>query len=85
MRAACDNVPRMSKMIQIRNVPDSTHRALKSRAAQTGLSLSDYLLAEVQQLAELPSVEELTERIRRRSAARPRVSSANVIRRQRSA
>ena len=85
MQGTCDNVRRMSKMIQIRNVPDSTHRTLKSRAAQTGRSLSDYLLAEVQQLAELPSVEELTERIRRRAAARPRVSSANVIRRHRSA
>jgi plasmid stability protein len=85
MRSTCDNVLHMSKMIQIRNVPDSTHRALKSRAAQTGRSLSDYLLAEVQQLAELPSVEELTERIRRRSAARPRTSSANVIRRHRNA
>jgi len=85
MRDACDNVPHMPKMIQIRNVPESTHRALKSRAAQTGLSLSDFLLAEVQQLAELPSVEQLSERIRRRSAARPRLSSATVIRRHRSA
>lgn len=85
MRSACDTVPHMSKMIQIRNVPESTHRTLKSRAAQTGLSLSDYLLAEVQQLAGLPSVDELTERIRRRSPTRPRSSSATVIRRHRSA
>ena len=75
----------MSKMIQIRNVPETTHRALKSRAAQTGMSLSDYLLAEVQQLAELPPVDELTERIRRRGPVRPRQSSAAVIRRHRDA
>ena len=83
MRTTCDNVLHMSKMIQIRNVPDGTHRALKSRAAQTGLSLSDYLLAEVQQLAALPSVGELSERIRGRSESRPRLSSATVIRRHR--
>ena len=38
----------MSKMIQLRNVPDALHRKLKSRAAQAGMSLSDYLLAENQ-------------------------------------
>ena len=36
-------------MIQVRNVPDSVHRILKSRAAQAGMSLSDYLLAELRQ------------------------------------
>lgn len=85
MFRTCDSVLHMSKMIQIRNVPETTHRALKSRAAQTGMTLSDYLLAEVQQLAELPSIDELTERIRRRAPARPRQSSAAVIRRHRDA
>lgn len=82
---ACDNVLHMSKMIQVRNVPDDTHRALKIRAAQVGLTLSDYLLREIEQVAGLPSIEELTERIRRRGPARPRQSSAAVIRRQRDA
>ncbi len=74
----------MSKMIQIRNVPESVHRTLKARAAQSGTTLSDYLLAEVQELAQLPTLEELTERIRRR---RPRLrgSSAQTIRRARGA
>lgn len=85
MLCTCDNVPHMSKMIQIRNVPDGTHRALKTRAAQTGMTLSDYLLTEIEQVAGLPSVEELTERIRKRGPARPRQSSAEVIRRQRNA
>ena len=43
----------MNKMIQIRNVPETTHRTLKVRAAQRGMSLSDYLLAQIQQLADL--------------------------------
>src|SRR6266567_1802082 len=37
----------MSKMIQLRNVPDALHRGLKARAAMAGMSLSDYLLAEI--------------------------------------
>ncbi len=33
-------------MIQIRHVPDALHRTLKVRAAQAGMTHSDYLLAE---------------------------------------
>ncbi len=73
----------MAKMIQIRNVPESTHRTLKVRAAQRGMSLSDYLLAQVQQLAELPTIEELNARIRTRPAVKG--SSAKIIRRWRDA
>jgi plasmid stability protein len=40
----------MSKMIQLRNVPDALHRALKARAARAGMSLSDYLLAEIREI-----------------------------------
>jgi plasmid stability protein len=42
-------------MIQIRNVPDSVHRKIKARAAEAGISLSDYLNREVQRLAERPT------------------------------
>ena len=45
----------MSKMIQLRNVPDSLHRTLKARAAMAGMSLSDYLLAEIREVAERPN------------------------------
>jgi len=83
MRCACVTVSRMQKMIQIRNVPEATHRTLKARAAQRGLSLSDYLLAQVQQLADLPTIEELNARIRTRKPVRG--SSAKAIRRWRDA
>ena len=33
----------MSKMIQIRDVPDQVHAVLKARAALEGMSLSDFL------------------------------------------
>ncbi|HWO18824.1 MAG TPA: toxin-antitoxin system HicB family antitoxin [Kofleriaceae bacterium] len=54
----------MSKMIQVRNVPDQLHRKLKSRAAEQGVSLSDYILAELRRLAERVSPQELAERAR---------------------
>jgi plasmid stability protein len=48
----------MSSMIQIRNVPDELHRDLKVRAARTGMTLSDYLLAELRALAVRPTMRE---------------------------
>lgn len=50
-------------MIQIRNVPDDLHRTLKERAAREGMTLSDYLLSEIEQVAEKPSLRELMERL----------------------
>ena len=55
----------MSKMIQIRNVPDDLHRTLKVRAAKAGMTLSDYLLSEIEQIAEKPTLHEWLERVSR--------------------
>ena len=73
----------MPKMIQLRNVPDDLHRRLKSRAALEGLSLSDYLLAEVRKVAERPSVRELRARLESRERVRPRPTPSQVIRTER--
>jgi plasmid stability protein len=73
----------MPKMIQIRNVPDEIHRVLKSRAAKQGMSLSDYLLRELRRTAELPTLEEMFERLQQRSRVDPDVSSAQLIREDR--
>lgn len=73
----------MSKMIQLRNVPDDLHRKLKSRAAMAGLSLSDYLLHEVQRVAERPTVAELRERLARRTPVSPRTTPARAVRAER--
>lgn len=67
-------------MIQIRNVPDDVHRALKAKAARLGISLSDYLLSEIRPLADLPTVEELVDRIRARRRAGAGVDGAALIR-----
>jgi plasmid stability protein len=73
----------MSVMIQIRNVPDALHRRLKSRAALAGMSLSDYLLSEVRELAERPTVEELRARLHSRSEVRLAVPPAQAVRAER--
>jgi len=49
----------MSKMIQIRNVPDDLHRTLKVRAAKAGMTLSGYLLSEIEQVTEKPTLAEM--------------------------
>jgi len=53
----------MSKMIQISNVPDELHRTLKVRAAKAGMTLSDYLLSEIEQIAQKPTLRELMHRL----------------------
>jgi plasmid stability protein len=75
----------MAKMIQVRNVPDTIHRTLKARAALAGMSLSDFLLAEIRQLVERPSLEELRERLHRREAVKLKVSAARAVREERDA
>jgi antitoxin FitA len=70
--------------VQIRNVPPELHRKLKVRAAEAGMSLSDYLLETVvRPLAELPTMPEMAERVRRLSESDPSESSADAIRAER--
>lgn len=66
MCCTCDIFFDMAKMIQIRNVPDDLHRTLKVRAAKMGMTLSDYLLSEIERVAEKPTLQELMERLARR-------------------
>lgn len=73
----------MPRMIQVRNVPDNVHRTIKAQAALAGMSLSDFLLAEIRRLAERPTIAELRERLRRRSSVVGAVSAAEAVRRER--
>ena len=73
----------MSKMIQLRNVPDALHRKLKAKAALEGMSLSDYLVAEIRHTAERPTLRELRERLDRRAPVRLRVPPAKAVREER--
>jgi plasmid stability protein len=64
MSATRLNVVHMSKMIQIRNVPDDVHRTLKTRAAAEGLSLSDYVKRDLEELATQATLEDVFARAR---------------------
>ncbi len=73
----------MSKMIQIRNVPDEVHRKLKVQAAKEGISLSAMLGREARRLAELPTLEEMRERLLSRPRVKLKTSPAKIIREMR--
>ena len=73
----------MSKMIQLRNVPDALHRRLKARAAMAGMSLSDYLIAEVKEIAERPTLAELRERVHQRQPVVAELDTARLVREER--
>ena len=81
----CFYAPHMSVMIQIRNVPEALHRRLKARAAEAGMSLSDYLLADLRKAAERPTPDELRERLRTRPAVRLPAPAAQAVRAERDA
>jgi hypothetical protein len=53
--------------IQIKNVPPDVHRVLKSRAAEEGMSLQEYLLAKLTEEARQPTPKEFWERVGQRT------------------
>lgn len=75
----------MSRSIEIRNVPDPVRRTLEARAALAGMSLSDFLLAAIREIAERPGSDELAERLARRSPVDVSESPADAVRRERDA
>jgi antitoxin FitA len=83
MFITCKYVVHMSKMIQIRHVPDDLHRKLKARAALSGMSLTDYLLAEIRHVAERPTAGEIFERLRSRSTVTSDIPVAEMVREER--
>jgi hypothetical protein len=70
----------MSKMVQIRNMPDDVHRRLKSKAAAEGISLSEFLLRIVTRETEGLSPKEVLERARLRGPVKPGPSPEEMIR-----
>jgi plasmid stability protein len=59
----------MSKMIQVRNVPDRLHAELTRRARRAHRSLTDFIQEVLEREVARPPAEEVFERIQ----ARPRV------------
>lgn len=69
----------MSTMVQIRNVPDRLLHELKARAAANRMSLSDFLLVRLGEIAEEPALDDVLDRL----AALPRrdlgVTAAELV------
>lgn len=73
----------MSKMIQIRHVPDSLHRQLRVRAARAGMSLSDYLRNELEDSLKRMTMAEALEKLEALEPVTVSESPVRVIRRLR--
>jgi len=73
----------MSKTIQIRNVPESLRRRLKAQAKMAGVSLSDYLLTEIRELAERPTLRETAEQLKTQRPVKLPMSAAAAVRLER--
>jgi plasmid stability protein len=72
-------------MVQIRNVPVDFHRRLKARAAMEGMSMSDYILREMKKSLDVPTRQEVLDRIRARALPVDSVNAAKIIREERDA
>jgi plasmid stability protein len=68
--------------IQVRGVPDDVHRRLKAQAALAGQSLNEFLLARMSDIAQVPTIPELAERLSHRAPYTGQ-SSASLIREER--
>lgn len=77
------HVVHMSKMIQVRNVPDRLHRELVKRAKARGLTLSAYIEDLLEHEVERPPAEEVFERIRSRPRVKLPKPAAEYIREER--
>lgn len=66
---------RLMKTLQVRNVPDATHRELRTRAAASGLSLSEFVLEELERVASKPTIAD----VMRRAASRAGGPSTETI------
>lgn len=73
------NVEHMSKMIQIRNVPDDLHRELKMRAAAAGMSMSDYIKRELDRRSRKSTIQEIAARRKARNRGEKSTLTTQMI------
>jgi antitoxin FitA len=85
MCRACVYAKDMSKMIQVRDVPDDVHSTLKARAAREGISLSDYIKRELEHTAERPSMREWLDLTQKMKPIPSKRSGAQIVRELRDA
>ena len=63
-------------MLQVRNVPEDVHAELRRRAQAAGVSLSEYVLRELERVAARPPIEEV---LARSASRRLDISMADVV------
>jgi plasmid stability protein len=72
--------------VQIKNVPEDVHRVLRTRAASTGQSLQEYLLARLTDEARRPTLDDVLGRAGDRSGGSvPLAEAAKRVRAERDA
>jgi plasmid stability protein len=75
----------MSKMIQVRNVPDKLHRELTRRARARGQALTDYIQELLEREIARPPAAEVFDRIEARQHVKLGGPAADLIREERAA
>ena len=80
---SCFHTKHMNTMIQIRNVPETLHRRLKVRAAMEGVSMSRFVLREIERALERPSRRDLLEAIRAQPEIELDPPPAEILREER--
>jgi plasmid stability protein len=73
----------MGVLVQIRDLPEPVHRALKARAAASGTSLSEYVRGVLARDAARPTPDELAARIEARGQASLSEPTEHAVRRLR--
>lgn len=73
----------MGVLVQIRDLPEPVHQLLKSRAAASGTSLSEYLRSVLTREAARPTPAELAARVAARGAVDSLEPSERSVRRVR--
>jgi hypothetical protein len=73
----------MSKMIQVRNVPERLHRELARRAKAKGQTLTDYIQQLLEREASRPPADEVFDRIESRTKVKLNRRAASLIREER--
>lgn len=73
----------MDKHVQIRSLAEPVHRKLKARAAERGMTISDYVKRLIDFDLAKPSWEEIERRVKALPPLKLPQSSASMIRHER--
>jgi len=73
----------MATSLQIRNIPPELHERLKARAAKEGISMSRYVLRQIERALERPTRRELLDAIRSQPTMELDRPVADILREER--